>query len=112
MSRVATTCRLPLRAGAKPQLLDGLRLILDEANREAGTELYLIFESAFEDDVVWVVELYRDEAAYIAHRGSEVHKALEHQLGELLEGPAILSFLRPVDMKVTVPPRLSEEVIP
>mgnify|MGYP003644257836 CR=1 FL=1 len=99
MGKVAMTCRLPVRPGHKESLLTGLRAILEETYSEAGTELYLVLESAFDDTTVWVVEMYRDENAYITHRGSEVHKALEHELGELLDGDPELSFLRPVAMK-------------
>ena len=100
VSKVALTVRLRCAEGKKPELLAGLTRILEATRREAGTEIYMILESAFDDSTVWVVELYTDEAAYIAHRASPVHRALEEELGGLLDGTAMLSFLKPVGMKL------------
>jgi quinol monooxygenase YgiN len=100
MSRVAITVRLRTKPGCKEALLAGLGRILAEARGEEGTEVYMVLESAFDDVTVWVVELYSDEAAYIRHRGSAVHHDLESQLGSLLDGTALLSFLKPHGMKL------------
>ena len=75
MARVARYGKAKARAGRGQELADLLLAAAAELEDDPGCQLYLINRQAGEPDVIWVTELWRDQAALDASleriRGSE-----------------------------------------
>ena len=75
MARVARYGKAKARAGRGHELADVLLAAAAELEDDPGCQLYLINRQAGEPDVIWVTELWRDQAALDASleriRGSE-----------------------------------------
>ena len=86
MPKVAEIARITAAPGKRKELVEVLRRMVDQANTEVGTELYLFHESADDDVTVWTYELYSDQAARDAHGASQAMQEIGPALGELLGG--------------------------
>ena len=75
MARVARYGKAQARAGRGPELAEVLLAAAAELESEPGCLLYLINRQAGEPDLIWVTELWRDQAALDASleriRGSD-----------------------------------------
>ena len=49
--------------------------LLEQARKEPGTLLYAVHRSADDPQVFWTTAIYADDAAFAAHRATEVHAA-------------------------------------
>jgi quinol monooxygenase YgiN len=58
--------------------------LLDQARKEPGTLLYAVHRSADDPEVFWTTEVYADDAAFAAHRATEVHAAAEPVFTDLI----------------------------
>jgi quinol monooxygenase YgiN len=100
MSQIAVLAKLVAQAerrdDLKAELLTGL---LANANTEAGTIMYSLFEDANDDTVLWMWELYADQAALDVHRSSDAMKAAGPGLAALLAGRPELTFMSPAGGK-------------
>lgn len=96
MSKVAAVAKLTAAEGKRDELVKVMEQLVDAAEAEAGTELYVLNLDAAEADVVWFYELYTDNDALTAHSKSDTMKAVGGQLKDLLAGRAELHFLTPV----------------
>ena len=84
MSQVAILARVTVREGRAAQYLAALAPVLEQAQKEPGTLLYAVHRSADDPQVFWTTEIYADEAAFAAHRATEVHAAAEPVFTELI----------------------------
>lgn len=95
MSKVAAIAKLTAAEGQRDALVKVMEQLIDAAEAEAGTELYILNLDAAEADAIWFYELYTDNDALSAHSGSDTMKAIGAQLGGLVAGRPELHFLTP-----------------
>jgi quinol monooxygenase YgiN len=93
--KVAAIAKLTAVEGQRDALVKVMDQLVDAANDEKGTELYVLNLDAKDADVIWFYELYTDQDALTAHSGSDTMKAVMGQLGGLIAGRADLHFLTP-----------------
>ena len=84
MSQVAILARVTVKEGKAGQYLAALAPLLEQARKEPGTLLYAVHRSADDPEVFWTTEIYADDAAFAAHRATEVHAAAEPVFTELI----------------------------
>jgi quinol monooxygenase YgiN len=60
------------------------RPLLEQAHKEPGTLLYAVHRSKDDASVFWTTEVYADDAAFAAHRASEVHAAADSIFSQLI----------------------------
>ena len=70
--------------------------MLEQINKEAGTEIYILCLDQADENLVWLYELYTDSDAMGAHSSSEAMAALLGVIGGLLDGEPGLHILTPV----------------
>jgi (4S)-4-hydroxy-5-phosphonooxypentane-2,3-dione isomerase len=71
VSQVAILARVTVKEGKAGQYV----VLLEQAGKEPGTLLYAVHRSANDPDVFWTTEIYANDAAFAAHRATEVHAA-------------------------------------
>jgi (4S)-4-hydroxy-5-phosphonooxypentane-2,3-dione isomerase len=86
LSQVAILARVTVKAGKAGQYLAALAPLVEQARKEPGTLLYAVHRSADDPEVFWTTEVYADDAAFAAHRATEVHAAAEPVFTELIAG--------------------------
>ena len=84
MSQVSVLARVTVKEGKAGQYLAALAPLLEQAGKEPGTLLYAVHRSADDPDVFWTTEIYTDDAAFAAHRATDVHAAAEPVFTELI----------------------------
>jgi (4S)-4-hydroxy-5-phosphonooxypentane-2,3-dione isomerase len=84
VSQVAILARVTVKEGKSGQYLAALKPLLEQARKEPGTLLYAVHRSADDPEVFWTTEVYADDAAFAAHRATEVHAAAEPVFTELI----------------------------
>jgi quinol monooxygenase YgiN len=99
MAKVAVVARIPAAPGKRDELAKALQTALDTAEREVGTEYYILHADAKDADVLWMYELYTSQEALNEHMGSEAFKALGPAIGPLLGGAPELTFMAPLGGK-------------
>jgi (4S)-4-hydroxy-5-phosphonooxypentane-2,3-dione isomerase len=72
MSQIAVVAQVRVQEGKSEAFLAALTRLLEQAEREPGTLLYLVQRSTDDPNVFWTSEVYADQAAFEAHRASEV----------------------------------------
>ena len=91
--------RLTTKDGMRPALLDLLNTYADGLAEEPGTEVFIVSMDPDDANIVWLYEIFTDESAENAHRGSDGFARMMAFMPELLDGqPAVLR---------TVPLRMS-----
>lgn len=95
MSKVAEIAKITAVPGKRRELLDVLARMVEHANAEAGTEIYIFHEDAGDDVTVWTYELYTDQAARDAHGSSPAFAAIGAAVAPLLGAAPQLIKLRP-----------------
>lgn len=99
MSQIAVIAKIPAQPGQRDAVVAGLRAMLDHVETEPGTITYILHEDAKDADVLWMYEIYADQAAFDAHGTSEAMKALGGAIGAHLGGKPELTFLTPIGGK-------------
>jgi len=84
MPKVALLARFKAKEGKGEELIAAFRPLIEQAEKEPGTLLYVLHRSKDEPDSFWVSELYTDNAAFGAHSGSEAMAAATPALGALI----------------------------
>jgi len=95
MAKVAEIAKITAAPGKRDELLAVLQRMVDQANSEAGTEVYVFHEAADDDVTVWTYELYANQAARDAHGASPKMAEIAPAVGPLLAGAPELIKLRP-----------------
>jgi quinol monooxygenase YgiN len=99
MADIAVIAKLIAQPGKRADLAAALQGALDTAASEPGTIYYILTEDAVEADLLWMFEMYTDQAALDSHMGSDAFKALGPAIGPFLGGRPELTFLKPIGGK-------------
>ena len=99
MSKIVVIAKIPCQPGKRDEAAAGLQPMLDHVESEEGTLEYLLLEDSTDENVLWMYEVYADQASFDAHAGSEAMKSLGHALGGVLAGRPELIFTTPVGGK-------------
>ena len=73
MSSVAIVARVTIKEGRADEYVAAFAPLLEQAQKEPGTVIYAVNRSKDDPHVFWTTEVYADEAAFAAHRSTEVH---------------------------------------
>jgi len=84
MAQIAVVAHVRVQEGMSEEFLAAFTPLLDQAEKEPGTLLYLVQRSKDDAHVFWTSEVYADEAAFEAHAASEVHAAAMPVVTELI----------------------------
>ncbi len=90
MPKVALLSRFKAKQGKAGELIAAFRPVFEQVEREPGTLLYVLHRSRDDPDLFWVSELYADDDAFAAHRGSDAMAAATPVLGELIAEPEVI----------------------
>jgi quinol monooxygenase YgiN len=96
MSKTAVFAKLTAQPGQRDDLRATLEKMLPTVEAEEGTLVYALHEDLGDDNVLWLWELYADDAALAAHSGSEAMKELIGAFAGVLGAPPELCLARPV----------------
>ncbi len=96
MSKVSIIAKIPLKPGTKGELIAAFTPMLEQVNKEAGTEIYILCENQTDENVVWVYELYRDSRAMEEHSSSDAMAKMLGAVGGLVEGDSEFHILSPI----------------
>jgi (4S)-4-hydroxy-5-phosphonooxypentane-2,3-dione isomerase len=96
MSKVAMIAKLPVQAGKRDEFITAFSSMFPVVADEPGTLAYAIHTDDTDDDLVWIYELYADEAALATHGASEGMKSAIAAFGPLLGGRPELIRITPV----------------
>lgn len=96
MSKVIVLAKIPVQDGKRADVVAGMAPMMEHVETEPGTLEYILCEDAGDENAVWMYEVYSDQAAFDAHSGSDVMKALGGAIGPFLAGRPELTFLSPV----------------
>ena len=99
MTQIAEIAKITAQPGKRSELLAVLARMVEQANTEAGTEVYVFHEDASDDVTVWSYELYTDQAVRDAHGSSPAMADIGPAVGPLLGGAPELIKLRPIHAK-------------
>jgi quinol monooxygenase YgiN len=95
MTKVAAIAKLTAAEGQRDALVKVMEQLVDAAEAEAGTELYVLNLDNGDANVIWFYELYTDQESLTAHSRSETMKAIGGQLAGLIAGAPELHMLTP-----------------
>lgn len=89
--RIGMLVRIPVLPGMRPAALDVLNRYVDDLDEEPGTEAFLVCVDPSDQNVVWLYEWFRDEAALEAHRSAPLFSRLMGELPDLVgENPGLM----------------------
>jgi quinol monooxygenase YgiN len=95
-AKVAVLARIPAQPGKRDELVAALQALIDNANTEEDTRLYILHTNDADPDAVLFYELYTNEEALIAHGKSDAFKAIGASLRDLAGGRPEITRLTPV----------------
>lgn len=98
-ARVAVVAKIPAAPGKRDDLAAALQVALETARGEPGTTYYILHADAKDADMLWMYEMYTDQAALDAHMGTDAFKALGGVIGPFLGGRPELIFMTPLGGK-------------
>lgn len=99
--RIGILVRIPVLPGRRPAALDVLNRYVDDLDSEPGTEAFMVCIDPQDEDVVWLYEWFRDEAALAEHREAPLFQRLMGELPELVgENPGLMR-LDPLRLRMT-----------
>jgi quinol monooxygenase YgiN len=99
MTHVAVIAKIPAAPGKRDQLRDALQGLLDNAAGEPDTLFYILHEDKGDENVLWMYELYTDQAALDAHMKTEGFKTAAGPIVPFLGGAPVLTFTTPTGGK-------------
>jgi quinol monooxygenase YgiN len=94
--RIGRYVRMEALPGQGAALAETLLRVAANIGRSPACEMYVVNRSADEPDVVWVTEIWRDEAGADAALGGELGEAGIGDLMDLLAGPPDLIEVLPL----------------
>jgi (4S)-4-hydroxy-5-phosphonooxypentane-2,3-dione isomerase len=90
VSEVAIVARVTVKVGRAEEYVAAFAPLLEQALKEPGTLLYVLHRSSDDPQVFWTSEVYIDEAAFAAHRASDVHAAATPVFAELIAASDVI----------------------
>jgi quinol monooxygenase YgiN len=94
--RIGRYVRMEALPGRGDALADTLLRIAENMAKSPACEMYLINRAADEADVVWITEMWTDEAASLAALGGELGQIGIEDIMDLLAAPPDLIELFPL----------------
>ena len=95
MSKVSVVARIEAKDGKGDELIAAFGTLFAEVANEPGCIEYVLHRSSTDPNVLYVTEVYADQAALDTHMGADYFKTFGGSLGDLVNG-ADLQFLTPV----------------
>ncbi len=92
--------RLTSAEGKRAALLETLNTYTDGLAEEPGTEIFMVSLDPENPNTVWLFELFTDDDAEDAHRGSEGFAQLMEELPALLDGPPAVLRMNPLRLSM------------
>jgi quinol monooxygenase YgiN len=90
MSKISVFVKMTARDGRRDDLVAALEDVRPLIDAEDGAEMYTFHRDRADENVVWMFELYTDQAGLDAHGSGEVLKALGASLrGVLAAAPEV-----------------------
>lgn len=99
MTQIAVVVRMKAADGQRDALAGALQTALNTAAGEPGTIYYVLHEDPADEQVLWMYEMYADQAALESHASSDAYKALGPAIRPFLAGRPELTFLKPIGGK-------------
>jgi quinol monooxygenase YgiN len=90
VSEVAIVARVTVKVGKAEQYVAAFAPLLEQALTEPGTLVYVLHRSSDDPHVFWTSEVYTDEAAFAAHRATDVHAASAPVFAELIAASDVI----------------------
>ena len=84
MSKVSVVARVKAKEGKGEELVAAFRPVLEQAEKEPGTQLYILHRSNDDPDLFCVCELYADDEAFAAHSTSDAMAEAAPALGKVI----------------------------
>jgi quinol monooxygenase YgiN len=91
MSKTSLIAKMTVHPGKRDEALGHLETALAAAQAEEGTLVYSFHVDKADENVIWAVELYSDDAALGAHGQSPAVAELFGNLGPLLAEPPMMA---------------------
>ena len=95
MADLAYIVKLTAAPGRRDEALAALGKLVDAAEAEPGTLVYVMHADTTDPDLIWFYEQYADQAAFEAHTGSPTMAEIGGALAGLL---ADMPDMRPVEI--------------
>src|SRR5262245_28073032 len=96
MAKTALIVKITTAPGKRDEVAGKLDGLFQQVEQEEGTELYTLHDDAANPDVLWMYELYSDEAALQAHSSSPaMMEAFGTFGGDLMGAPPELIMVTP-----------------
>jgi len=92
MGEVVILSKVAVTSGCRTRAIAALSTVMGEVGSEPGTLEWTVYE-AEEPDVIWVHEVYVDEAAFQAHIAGRAVQMAREALTGLMAGPPQLNRL-------------------
>lgn len=86
MSGPVVIAKITAQPGKRDELVAGVQALVDNAENEPGTLVYLLYTDAANADVIWFYERYESQEAFDAHSSSETMKAVGMKLRDVAAG--------------------------
>ena len=94
--KVAVIAKLTANPGQRAELAEAVQSAVAAVTEEAGTECYILHEDVADENVLWMYELYTDQAALVAHGSSDALKAMGMASRPFAAGRPEIIFLKPL----------------
>jgi quinol monooxygenase YgiN len=99
MADIGVIAKITAQDGKRADLAGALQGALVAAEHEPGTIYYILLEDGADANVLWMYEMYENQAALESHMGSDAFKALGPAIGPFLAGRPELIFCKPIGGK-------------
>jgi quinol monooxygenase YgiN len=99
MAKISMFVKLTAKPGTRDDMIKVFVDSLPLVEEEAGTEVYSFHADASDTDVLWVHEIYTDQAALDAHFTGPALAAVMGAMGELIAGAPEMITCAVVDGK-------------
>ncbi len=84
MPQVTLVARFKVKDGKAEELIAAIESLVEQVEKEPGTELSALGRSRDDPNLFWTSELYTDDDAFAAHAESTAMRALAPTLEELI----------------------------
>ena len=99
MDQIVVIAKLTAREGMRPQLVDALWNLVESSAAEPGTLIYLLHADKADASVLWIYEVFANDAARVVHRDSDALKAAYPAMEPYLARKIELFFTTPLGGK-------------
>lgn len=99
MSKIAIWARIPLQPGVRAEAAKAMQSVIESANDEAGTLIYILHENSADPDALFFYDLYADSDALTVHSSGEGMKLMGAVLKQYGAGRAEMQILTPISGK-------------